>query len=107
MNRDKEICEALGIEWKSTYRCEEDNNNPDYASDAGKIQLLREMEKREDWSGFFNYICMDKFGRLIPEFLIIYVWIGRLIPESLLNYILDITGRLRDAAIEWMRKEAT
>uniref|UniRef100_A0A6M3X6F3 Uncharacterized protein n=1 Tax=viral metagenome TaxID=1070528 RepID=A0A6M3X6F3_9ZZZZ len=95
MNRDKEICEALGIEWKSTYRCEEDNNNPDYASDAGKIQLLREMEKREDWSGFFNYICMDKFGRLIPE--------------SLLNYILDIdiTGRLRDAAIEWMRKEAT
>ena len=72
-------------------------DNPDYTSDPGKIQLLREMQKREDF----------------PLFMARLMYMGDNI-EAIdwdnnidVDLILDITGKLAKEAIEFMRKEGT
>jgi len=84
-------------------------NNPDFTSDVGKVQLLREMEKREDWSEFLHSILEDHTNDgndatgiyfNVPD-----SWI--MLHLFSINLILDTTGKLQDAAWEWLRKEAT
>jgi hypothetical protein len=53
----------------------------DYAADPRLV--LREMRKREDWS---------RFGR------------EELYYMDLVGLVLDTTGKLRDAAIEWLER---
>ena len=79
MNRDRDIVEALGGKWNDTYRCDEDNNNPDFCSDAGKLLLLREMRKRTDIERFyqscakvFTPYLVDDVDMTIGKFLDIY-----------------------------------
>jgi hypothetical protein len=64
----------------------------DFTTDSGKIELLRLMMKRKDWPEF-----LDKVG-----------WCSRWEKHSYLyiDYLTDTTGKLRDAALEWLRKEA-
>ena len=111
MNRDKKICEALGICWhkwdrpvlhNQMYTCElcgivsDYHWHPDFTSDAGKVRLLREMQKRlpvHKWIDFVEYLT----GResVIGSFLII-------------NYLSGSDpGKLRDAAWEWLFEKVT
>ena len=80
-------CTKCGI---YTNSCEADIN-PDYAADPRLV--LREMMKREDWPDFserlFWYIA-DK-TELIKNFCEVF--------------ILDTTGKLRDAAIKFMKEK--
>jgi hypothetical protein len=63
--------------------------NPDFSSDAGKVQLLRLMEGRSDWDEFHCYaLGVDEDNDLIP-----------------LGYITDTTGKLAKAALEWVKGE--
>jgi len=104
MNRDKDIAKALGLCWHEitgyvgndipSCSCGENlygntvHKNPDFTSDAGKVQLLREMMKRED---FYEFMVKSSIGIGYKS----YNWIG-------INYILDTAGKLRDAAWEWL-----
>jgi hypothetical protein len=69
------------------------HNNPDFASDPGKIELLRLMMKREDWS---------KFLFTINKIAGITVWGQNFI---FVRYITDTTGLLARAAVEFLRRE--
>jgi hypothetical protein len=71
-------------------------HNPDFISDAGKIELLRLMMKREDWPEFCNSIGHSYATKKIPSSAYYYIW---------MVYILDTTGRLAQAAVEFLRKE--
>ena len=121
MNKDREIVEALGGKWHSHISqkfMDEDNyfgcscgnffpsfvaikqhigrKNPDFTSDAGKVQLLRELSKREDWHEFICYmIPVKNYDSYILSAI------------DIVKYILDTTGKLRDQAIKWLREEAT
>jgi hypothetical protein len=64
--------------------------NPDFTSDPGKIELLRLMMKREDWS---------KFLFTINKVAGITVWGQNFI---FVRYITDTTGLLAQAAVEWL-----
>jgi hypothetical protein len=69
-------------------------SNPNFFTAAGKIQLLREMRKREDWLKFLRHIggCrhyrMDGLNDFIP-----------------IAYITDYTGLLARAAEEFMEEK--
>jgi hypothetical protein len=60
---------------------------PDFTTDSGKIELLRLMMIREDRIEFFKYL--DKW------------WI----PTNWEDLMTDTTGRLAQAACEWLKKE--
>ena len=110
MNKDREIVKELGGFWHERITSRLCNcgfiptgfeiienhisyNNPDFTSDPGKAQLLREMEKRDDWDEFLNKVGLGGGYRRRHS---IYI-----------EYILDTTSKLRDAAWEWLcnRKE--
>jgi len=76
---NKELCQLLGICWhehkctkvdggfswvcgkcRDVYPFEDGSllSNPDFTSDSGKIQLLREMRRRDDWVGFIEKVGM-------------------------------------------------
>ena len=118
MKYNKDIVLALGGCWhelipydKDGYKCscgfetyygglygdhERENPNPDFTSDAGKVQLLRELSKREDWHEFICYmIPVKNYDSYILSAI------------DIVKYILDTTGKLRDQAIKWLREEAT
>ena len=65
--------------------------NPDFFTDAGKVQLLREMRKREDWLNFLRYIGGCRHYRMdgLNDFLPIV-------------YITDDTGLLARTAEEFL-----
>ena len=98
-------CNHPAREWYKTCLCGEHfnsnkeaeehiiNNSPDYVADPRLV--LREMMKREDWDSFCDYIGYLDFSE--DGYPLRYVR---------MDYILDITGKLRDAAIEFL-KEAT
>ena len=107
MDKNRELAELLGLCWHEwdnpvlhgqMYQCvlcgivADIPWHPDYTSDAGKVQLLREMEKREDWLSFLNKVGL---GGSYRRRFSIYI-----------EYILDTTGKLRYAVIEWLKKEA-
>ena len=117
MDKNQELCRLLGLPWHehvsqkfmddlnySTCSCGNSfpsivslynhlkHKNPDYTSDAGKVQLLREMRKRKDWVMFIGKICSTyRIGR---EY-VLYI---------LDDYILNTTGKLGDVVIEWLRR---
>jgi hypothetical protein len=86
-SKNRELAELLGLTWHEVtdqtmlhdlcscrdWDCKE--INPDFTTDAGKVGLLRLMEKREDW----------------PKVIRI-------------DYITNTTGKLRDAAIEFLKE---
>ena len=99
--KNKELAEWLGICWHEPIDmrnvmvgapipiCSKCNHNvidahrfnTDFTSDSGKVQLLRLMP--EDFFG------VDQYGRIVLT----------------VDYITDKTGKLRDACLEWMRRE--
>jgi len=112
MNLNRKIHEALGLKWGHDYhvleayddsvvytaqclKCRDTRDSdliveeaacpadPDYTSDAGKVQLLREMGKRKDWEDFDRSITGH---------------------NSALAYILilDTTGKLAQLALDWL-----
>ena len=97
MDKNRVFHEMIGGKWRE-YPASLDihgiRTNPDYAADPRLV--LREMMKREDWDRFVEYIYHKQpsdINRLSPY------------AELVFNYIPNITGKLRDAGIEWMRKE--
>jgi hypothetical protein len=111
---NKELCELLGICWHEEvptdpveYRlctcgvhienlmflqghCKQ--SNPDFTTDSGKVQLLREMEKRKDSYGFFLYNGEVKTS-----------WDGRDLYNISVDYLLDNTGKLAIAARDFLK----
>jgi hypothetical protein len=80
--------------WESGYKydqfeelekhCKEEN--PYFTSDPGKIELLRLMRKRGDWGEFWELLYQEQGFH--PNF-----WVF---------YLTDTTGRLAQAALEWL-----
>ncbi len=67
---------------------------PDFFSDSGKVQLLREMRKREDWKEFaFSLYDRCETGSF------------RFVVEQLILDDEQETGLLAMAAEEWLEKE--
>ena len=115
MDKNKQLHKLLGLcwhEWKPTKDIPENlaygssckkcgthinisGDNPDYTSDAGKVQLLREMAKRKDCCDF-----LLRVNALAGK----HTLIGDLIH---IDYMIEDTGKLRDLAIKWLKKEAT
>ena len=106
MNRDKDIVEKLGGCWHEfnigvagyhyCIHCKVMSiydfiANPDFTSDAGKIQLLRMMSKREDWYLFVHKIGKYNSGHFYSDYVEI-------------DYIIGQTGKLRDAAWKWLKE---
>ena len=100
MDKNRELHELLGLEWKEEWQLKDANgevvlipreDNPDYTDDPRLV--LREMKKREDFHRFvakINAFSLDEDDALIDN----------AIPVDL---ILDTTGKLRDLAIEWLK----
>ncbi len=109
MNINKELTEALGMCWHEwdlqegallQYKCppcrkcgKHVDSNPDFTSDAGKVQLLREMKKREDWNEFQGW-CFVGTSTLDGQ-------VDYGIPVDL---ILDTTGKLAKIALDWIKE---
>jgi hypothetical protein len=97
---NKELAGMLGLCWHEwaddgeCYKCTlyvgpfgVHPDRPDFTTDSGKIELLRLMQKREDWPKFAHYV--GTHNGAFP-----------------LDLMTDTTGRLAQAALEWLRKEA-
>jgi len=65
--------------------------------------VLKEMRKRKDWQEFLKSLPVS--DEMTVECLA-GGWHGITVvfAEDFIDYILDTTGRWRDAAIEWMKK---
>lgn len=81
--------------------------NPDYEHDP--LAVLRVMRAREDWPKFLKMIGSNKChvpveykeipkGQWLDEMVVYGMEVVRI------DLLLDNTGRLRDAAIEWLEK---
>ena len=80
------ICSCNGRETiQSQYHLDQ---NPDFTTDSGKVELLREMMKRDDWEEFYMYVGCQ---RLLPYGF----------PPVL---IIDTSGLLLNAAWEWLKE---
>ena len=94
---NKELCGLLGIEpkilsvmgglmWEY----------PDFTTDSGKVQLLKLMRKRIDWRLFLTFLVHGASWN--PE-----NW--ETSHFNLIDFILDDTGKLEQAALEFLRRE--
>lgn len=110
---NKRLCELLGICWHEwvdnvghqscnhpkmckhcwSYPVEVDEN-PDFVSPAGRIDLLRRMRERLSEKKFDNFLKNMTGGICSPERTI------------LVTYILDDPGAIARAALEFLEKEA-
>jgi hypothetical protein len=102
--RDKAIWEGLGHKWRECQECEEHPDdgmcslmlinscrfNPDFSSDAGKVLLLREMMKLEDWQEFVNHLIKDGEAYGIGDALLMAL------------LITDSSGKFADAVYDWL-----
>ena len=86
MDKNKQLCELLGIQWydlagPGVY------DNPDFTTDAGKVRLLRILRNRDDWHDFAKFCGVDEIQA-----------------NSLfrIDYIFDTTGLLHDKCIEFL-----
>jgi hypothetical protein len=102
MNKNRELCELLGICWHEgtlviyaregnvieCSKCRSRDSNPDFTTDAGKVRLLRILRNRDDWHKFAKFCGVDEIQA-----------------NSLfrIDYILDTTGLLRDKAVEFLK----
>jgi hypothetical protein len=96
MDINKELAGLLGIpinQWKTKGMDGKMHlhSNPDFTSDSGKIELLRLMMEREDWDAFLAYLYIHQTEDSGME--------------AMAKYITDTTGRLAQAALEWLQKE--
>ncbi len=100
--KNREVAEWLGICWHipnyETGRCVKCDiglaiimgttfcgiKNLDFTTDAGKVQLLREIMNRDTWQ-LFRYDILLRDDRVI------------------IGYITDTTGKLLDAVLEFSR----
>ena len=96
MDKNKQLCELLGIPWHE-YKWDQVpiKLNPDFTSDAGKVMLLREMQKRlsteEERDGsFWEFIYHISQSPISPERVV------------MAEILLDTTGKLRDKCIEFL-----
>jgi hypothetical protein len=97
--RDKAIWEALGHCWHirtlingptHCKLCNQTNTfNPNLTSDAGKVLLLREVMKLDDFYLFRRYIVDRCLG-------------GDDETDYFLTYITDTTGKLMNEVFDWM-----
>jgi hypothetical protein len=71
----------------------EQTSNPDFTTDAGRVQLLRLMMERVGWTGFHFYL-FERLGRK---------WVSDTIP---IDYILT-DGPLVEAVLEWLRNKTS
>ena len=109
LNKNKRFAELVGICWCEPEYYEEDfdrcpkcgviysaereaTEHPDYAADP---RLVLEVMKRDDWKDFYKWASDHK--RLLD-----YNSQGTVFVR--LDVFRDLTGKLRDAAIEWMEK---
>ena len=95
---NKRACELLRICWHSIdlgedVFCQKCGDyfvsNPDFTSDSGKVELLRLMRKRTDFDDFLRSLTGGICG---PE------------REILATYIIDTTGLLLKAAVEFLEE---
>ena len=106
MDKNKRICQILGIEWHEELdpdgycSCGQYHTvtnpvpvNPNFTTDAGKVQLLREIRKLPNHKEFL-YFLTRKSTMVIEE-----------INNILRDYIEDTTGKLLDAFLEWDRRK--
>jgi hypothetical protein len=117
---NKELCGLLGICWheeisdlpdhflkhhrcscefKTYYRTElfkhlSGNCNPDFTSEAGRVQLLEIMRGRTDWFSFLWQIMPDVPAREESG------------TRMLDNYILNKTGNLATAARDFLKEKS-
>ena len=113
MNRDKDIVEKLGGCWHEfnigvagyhyCIHCKVMSiydfiANPDFTSDAGKIQLLRKLMESKDWHHFIGLISNDWNG---PNGIIIDNFLSRYIADPIRLH----PGKLRDAVWEWLYRK--
>jgi hypothetical protein len=96
-NDNPEQCSKCGKWFRGYYV---DSPNPDFTTDPGKIELLRLMEKRADWPEFLWFLW-DKEGIQIGVVYKAFIS-NKGIPHI---YITDTTGRLAQAAVEFLRRE--
>ena len=108
MSKNRELHEFLGLCWHSPAapsmshigsaickKCKQWlDANPNYAADPRLV--LREMIKKRGGKGWINFI--DEIGQMEYD---------KETDTIRVSLILDATGKLRDAAWEWLRKEAT
>ena len=109
---NREFAELVGVQWheqvstkEDGYGCScgfltyfggmysehiRDNSNPDYAADPRLV--LREIDRLKKRESFINYLLRTE-----------NTWS---IPDMVFNLIIDTTGKFRDKAIRFMRKEA-
>jgi hypothetical protein len=90
---NKELAELLGLpinQWKTRGVDGKMHlhSNPDFTSSDGKIELLRLMMKRGDWDAFLAYLYIHQTEDSGME--------------AMAKYITDTTGRLAQAAREWL-----
>jgi len=87
--KNREVAEWLGMPFHKAIRA-------NFTNDAGKEQLLRVMEKRDDWNDFKKliscYVPMDIRNRMVDG------------SGMKWEYITDTTGKLLDAVLEWKRR---
>ena len=119
LNKNKRFAELVGICWCEPEYYNEDIDkchkcgaiystgrrstaHPDFAADPRIV--LREMMKREDWPEFSNEIGPCKHKPDISPFNYPPMEASEAVYYE---YILDTTGKLRDAAIEWLEAGAS
>ena len=90
IRKDKFICEKLGICWHEwvEYKCRfcgefDCVENPDFTSEAGRVQLLKLIDNIHEWNLHLRSI-----------------W-----PHIVIGWIKDDTGKFRDAVFEWLGGE--
>ena len=64
--------------------------NPNFTTDAGKVELLRLMVEREDYMKFVKFMESKLYGDWVAE---------------LFHYITDKTGKLLKAAYDWFKEK--
>jgi hypothetical protein len=111
----KELAELLGLCWHEFWsedfdqldhwgKCKHCHKaagdvlpNPDFTSSDGKIELLRLMMKRKDKDDFLKHLLMwDEYDPVI--------YVGS-VEDYIIEPILDTTGRLAQAAVDYLRRE--
>jgi hypothetical protein len=64
-----------------------------YASPQGRLELLGLMKERKDWAEFFIHLQYELFYVSVRNKCFINI-----------DYILDDTGKLARACLEWLRR---
>ena len=111
--KDRYICEKLVIHWHEyqwrsgstvetyfsecscghkTHFIESQKKNPDFTSEAGRVQLLKLISKRPDFLKFLSST---------------YVWLVKsdAVTAHWADMFLDDTGKFRDAVFKWIGGE--